>query len=147
MTKSRMLMVSTMLPCIQTPSNFKFQYIYGVLVDNLALDRSICCNAHGSNNMGTQRNQVQASKLQMTPLQNFNIDARILETLVVIKNEFVPSPKSGRNISLTSIASFRSCGLSESTLYSPFFGVIVIVCFVKYELEYALTYLEGIYFL
>jgi hypothetical protein len=45
--------------------------------------------------MGTQKNQVQASKLQMTPLQYFNIDARILETFVVIKNEFVPSPKSG----------------------------------------------------
>lgn len=63
MTKSRMLMVSTMLPCIQTPSNFKFQYLYGVLVDSLALDRSIRCNAHGSNNMGTQINQVQAPKL------------------------------------------------------------------------------------
>jgi hypothetical protein len=34
----------------------------------------------------------------MTPLQNFNIDARILATLVVIKNEFVPSPKSGKNV-------------------------------------------------
>jgi hypothetical protein len=33
----------------------------------------------------------------MTPLQNFNIDVRILETLVVIDNEFVPSPKSGRS--------------------------------------------------
>lgn len=87
-----------MLPCIQTPSNFKFQYLYGVLVHSLALDRSICCNAHGSNNMGTQRNQVQAPKLQMTSLQNFNIDAKILETLVVIKNEFVPSPKSGKNV-------------------------------------------------
>ncbi len=89
---------STMLPCIQTPSNFKFQYLYGVLVDSLALDRSIRCNAHGSNNMGTQINQVQAPKLQITPFQNFNIDARILETFVVIKNEFVPSPKSGRNV-------------------------------------------------
>jgi hypothetical protein len=92
-----MLMVSMMLPCIQTPSNFKFQYLFGVLVDSLALDRSICCNAHESNNMGTQRNQVQAPKLLMTPLQNFNIDVRILETLVVIDNEFVPSPKSGRS--------------------------------------------------
>jgi hypothetical protein len=83
-------MVSTMLPCIQTPSNFKFQYLFGVLVDSLALDRSICCSAHESNNMGTQRNQVQAPKLPMIPLH-----VRILETLVVIKNEFVPSPKSG----------------------------------------------------
>jgi hypothetical protein len=48
--------------------------------------------------MGTQINQVQAPKLQITPFQNFNIDARILETFVVIKNEFVPSPKSGRNV-------------------------------------------------
>jgi hypothetical protein len=48
--------------------------------------------------MGTQRNQVQAPKLQMTSLQNFHIDARILETLVVIKNEFVPSSKSGKNV-------------------------------------------------
>jgi hypothetical protein len=87
-------MVLTMLPCIQTPSNFKFQYLFGVLVDSLALDRSICCNANESNNMGTQKNQVEASKLQMTPLQYFNIDARILETFVVIKKEFVPSPKS-----------------------------------------------------
>ncbi len=89
-------MVSTMLPCIQTPSNFKFQCLFGVLVDSLALDRSICCNTHESNNMGTQRNQVQAPKLLMIPPQNFNIDVRILETLV-IENEFVPSPKSGRS--------------------------------------------------
>jgi hypothetical protein len=34
----------------------------------------------------------------MTPLQNFNIDAKILETLVVIENELVPNPKSGRNV-------------------------------------------------
>jgi hypothetical protein len=34
----------------------------------------------------------------MTPLQDFNIDARVLETLVVIENEFVPSPKSGRSV-------------------------------------------------
>jgi hypothetical protein len=93
-----MLMISTMFPCIQTPSNFKFQYLFGVLVDSLALDSSICCNAHESNNMDTQKNQVQAPKLQMTPLQDFNIDARVLETLVVIENEFVPSPKSGRSV-------------------------------------------------
>ncbi len=92
-TKSRMLMVSTMLPCIQTPSNFKFQYFFGVLVDSLALDRSICCNPHESNNMGAQRNQMQAPKLQMTPLQNFNIDVRILETLVVIEMNLFLVPK------------------------------------------------------